>query len=170
MSCKYSDCSGLESVTIGKNVTEIGKRAFADTDNLITIVSLIEKPSRFDEGTNAAPFYWKTMTTGTLYVPIGTIDKYKSTIGWRDFRNIVEGVPNGIEQPLSKTRHIQSVDGVLTIQNIKNETYICVYNANGTFVGSTISKNEQAVIDTNMQPNSIAIVKIGEQSVKVIIK
>ncbi len=162
-------CSGLESVTIGKNVTTIGKRAFADTDNLMTIVSLIEKPSRFDEGANAA-FHWKTMTTGTLYVPIGTIDIYKSTIGWKDFRNIVEGNPSGIEQPLSNTKQIKIDNGLLTIQNIKNGTLVSVYNANGTFVGSTISQNEQAVIDTNMQPNSIAIVKIGEQSVKVIIK
>jgi len=59
---------------------------------------------------------------------------------------------------------------LLTIQNIKDGTFVSVYNANGTFVGSTISQNEQAIIDTNMQPGSFAIVKIGEQSVKVVIK
>ena len=75
-----------------------------------------------------------------------------------------------MKQPFSETRQIKIEDGLLTIQNIKNGFYVSVYNTNGTFVGSTISKNEQAVIDTNMQPNSIAIVKIGEQSVKVIIK
>ena len=163
-------CDGLESVTIGKNVTEIGIRAFADTPKLKTIVSLIEKPSAFNSNSNAAPFYFLTMTTGTLYVPEGTINTYKWTGGWKDFRNIVEGIPAGIEQPLYNTRQIKNENGVLTIQNIKNGTSVSVYNANGTFVGSTISQNEQAKIDTNMQPGSVAIVKIGEQSVKVIIK
>lgn len=85
-------------------------------------------------------------------------------------RFIEEGVPSSIEQPLSNTRQIKIEDGLLTIQNVRNGTYVSVYNANGTFVGSSISQNEQAIIDTNMQPGSVAIVKIGERSVKVIIK
>ena len=32
-----------------------------------------------------------------LFVPVGTIDKYKATEGWKDFMWITEGIPSGIE-------------------------------------------------------------------------
>lgn len=161
----FSQCLGLTSVTIGNNVAYIGSEAFAGC-NIPEVISKIENPY----GIPGNSFTRNTFNNATLYVPVGTIDEYRNKDGWKNFVFIEEGVPSDIEQSLSKIRQIQSEDGVLTIQNIKNGTYISVYNANGTFVGSTISKNEQAKIDTNMQPGSIAIVKIGEQSVKMIIK
>ena len=161
----FSSCSNLTSIEIPSSVTSIGQQAFLDCD-ILEVISKIENPFVIANNT----FSSNTFYNATLYVPNGTIDKYKNKDGWNNFMFIEESAPSGMKQPFSETRQIKIEDGLLTIQNIKNGTYVSVYNANGTFVGSTISKNEQAVIDTNMQPNSIAIVKIGEQSVKVIIK
>ena len=61
-------------------------------------------------------------------------------------------------------------NGKLTVQNVKNGTLVNVYNTNGTQVGSTISQNGQATIYTNLQSGSVAIVKIGKESFKVMIK
>ena len=152
----FLKCSGLTSVTIPNSVIRIDANAFADCD-LIEVISKIENP--FNIATDI--FSNNTFNYATLYVPERTKNKYKAQEGWKNFVHIEEGVPSGIEQPVSKTTPIQIVDGVLTIQNIKNGTYVSVYNANGTIVGSTISKNERAIIDTNMQPGSVAIVKIG---------
>ena len=166
----FYGCKDLTSVTIGNSVKSIGINAFDEVD-IPTIISLMETPCTINDKTSSERSFSKnTFNNAILYVPMGTINKYKSKGGWRDFAFIEEGDPSGIEQPLSNTKQIKIDNGLLTIQNIKNGTLVSVYNANGTFVGSTISQNEQAIIDTNMQPSSVAIVKIGEQSVKVIIK
>lgn len=94
----FYECSNITSVTIGSSVTEIGKRAFYWWAKNITIISLIEKPFGID-GDNSANMVFgpTTYKNSTLYVPIGTKQLYQYSRGWRDFQNIMEGIPTGIE-------------------------------------------------------------------------
>lgn len=92
----FMNCSGLTSVTIPNSVTSIGDGAFDGWD-LPIVISKIENPfiikgkSKYDR-----TFSLNTFNNATLYVPVGTIDKYKSTGGWKDFANIVDGSSSGV--------------------------------------------------------------------------
>ena len=87
----FSECIGLTSVTIGNSVTSIGDFAFNDVD-IPTVISLIENPF----GISGSTFTKNTLKNAALYVPMGTIDKYKATKGWKDFLFIEERtVPDG---------------------------------------------------------------------------
>ncbi len=86
----FQNCSALTSVTIGNSVTSIGEYAFDGADIPI-ITSLIETPFAIKGKTSSGRvFTLNTYNNATLYVPKGTIDKYKTTDGWKGFVFIEE--------------------------------------------------------------------------------
>ena len=85
-------CSGLTSVTIPASVTSIGSSAFYNCNNLADFVSLIQEP--FTVSRIVSDIVYKN---GTLYVPQGTMAKYKATDGWKQFVWMEEGMPTGIK-------------------------------------------------------------------------
>ena len=111
----FGGCSGLTSVTIGSGVTSIGYAAFSGAD-IPTVISLIENAFEITGKTSELrTFTQNTFNNATLYVPKGTIDKYKATNGWKDFAYIVEGTPTGIkviENTQKKNATVYDLNGV----------------------------------------------------------
>ena len=93
-----------------------------------------------------------------------------ATLCWIDQQPKTEGITNGIANIPAQAVLIQSNGGVLTIQGLDDGTQISVYSINGTEAGKAISRNGCAMVNTNLQAGSVAIVKIGEKSVKVVVK
>lgn len=79
----------MTSVTIPNSVTSIGNWAFFECTNLTSVISKMENPCLIDENCFSEDVFNNT----PLYVPKGTIEKYKSTNYWKKFLNIVEGTP-----------------------------------------------------------------------------
>ena len=280
----FSVCSRLTSVTIGNSVTSIGNYAFIDCSRLTSVtipncveyigynafdgadipivISLIENPFEiYGKTTSDRTFSKNTFNNATLYVPKGTIEKYKATEGWKDFLLIEEGtsgdgtIPetkkcekptisyengklifscttegatcqysitdmdmkagSGNEIQLSATYYIsvyatksgydnsetatatlcwidlepktegitntvanvhalplliQNNGSTLTVSGADDGTPVSVYSINGTQAGSAISQNGAATIPTTLQSGSAAIVKVGNKSIKVVVK
>ncbi|MBR6031150.1 MAG: hypothetical protein IKP36_04220 [Bacteroidaceae bacterium] len=49
-------------------------------------------------------------------------------------------------------------------------TNVSVYSVNGMLQGSAIADEGIAILNTSLQPGSVAIVRIGEKAVKVLLK
>ena len=168
----FYGCKGLTSITIPNSVTSIGYNAFDEVD-IPTVISLIENPFAITGKTSdSRTFTQNTFLNAALYVPKGAIEKYKATDGWKDFVFIEEGegITNGIANIPANAVLIQSEGGSIKVQGVDEGTQVNVYSINGTQAGSAISQSGAATINTNLQPGSIAIVKIGQKSVKVAIK
>ncbi|MDE7089675.1 MAG: leucine-rich repeat domain-containing protein, partial [Prevotella sp.] len=95
-------CSGLTSVTIPNSVTSIGEKAFNFTNSkgdVVKITSLIVEPKGIDLSVFSDDLYYNA----SLYVPKGTMEKYKACGGWKNFVWIEEGTGSGTGEGTNPT-------------------------------------------------------------------
>ncbi len=96
----FQCCRNLTSVTIPNSMTYIGLFAFSSCSSLTSVISKMENPCSITDDIFSHPFwdldYYDIYCDATLYVPEGTIDKYKSTNYWNKFVHIEEWEPSDI--------------------------------------------------------------------------
>ncbi|MBR6446016.1 MAG: leucine-rich repeat domain-containing protein [Prevotella sp.] len=96
-----------------------------------------------------------------------------ATLCWIDVEPKTEGISDGTtgaKQIEANAVLIQSENGRISVSGANDGTAISVFGTDGLQVGSAVSRSGQAVINTNLPSGSIAIVKIGNRSVKVAVK
>lgn len=97
-------------------------------------------------------------------------DVVEATLCWIDQEPKTGGAINGVAQVEASPILIQNTDNQILIKGVKDGTNISVYAISGQQIASTESFNGQAVVNTNLLTNSVAIVKVGEKSIKIFIK
>jgi len=97
-------------------------------------------------------------------------DVATATLCWIDQQPQTEGITNGVANIRANAVLIQSEGGIIKVQGCDEGEQVSVYSINGSQAGSSVSQNGAASVNTNLQTGSIAIVKIGEKSVKVVVK
>ena len=140
--CAFSNAYALKSVTIGSSVTSIGSKAFYRTGGKIgnnlpaleAVVTLITEPFEIPglADIENSPFNAETFENTILYVPAGTIDKYKSTNGWKDFADIREGDGRDLNyEPYNDGKELMVVKGGLYSGDV-------VIPEEATYMGQTL--------------------------------
>ena len=155
----FQNCSGLTSITIPNSVTRIGNGAFAGVD-FPTVVSLIENPFKITGKTSdKRTFSQNTFLNATLYVPKGTIDKYKATDGWKDFLFIEEGTGGGDTPTTQKCEKptISYENGKLTFTS-ETEGATCQYAITDTDIKAGSGNEVQLTVTYNI---SVYATKFG---------
>ena len=158
----FMNCSGLTSVTIPNSVTYIGGFAFYGVD-IPTIISLIENPFKIKGKTSGlSTFTQNTFSNATLYVPKGTIDKYKATDGWKDFLSIEEGAGGGDTPTTQKCEKptISYENGKLTF-SCATEGAVCQYSITDTDIKAGSGNEVQLGVTYNI---SVYAAKAGYEN------
>ena len=97
-------------------------------------------------------------------------DVATATLCWIDVEPKTEGINNGIAQVPAKAVLIQAAGGAINVQGCDDGERIDVYSINGSQVGTAISQNGAATVNTTLQQGSVAIIKVGKKSIKVVVK
>ena len=147
---KLTFTCGTEGATCQYNITDIDIKAGSGNEVQLTVMYSIS--------VYATKAGYENSETAT------------ATLCWIDQQPTTEGITNDISQIRAKAVLIQGQGGMLTIQGVDDGSYIAVYTASGRMVDSTKANGPQTSLATNIKKGEVAIIKIGEKSVKVMMQ
>ena len=93
-----------------------------------------------------------------------------ATLCWIETEPKNEDLTDKVEEVKAYPVLIQSKDGQITVQGVADKAKVAVYTIDGVEAGNGVANNGVVSINTNINSGEIAIIKIGEKSVKVLVK
>ena len=114
-----------------------------------------------------------TVTVYAMKTGYDNSDVATATLCWIDQQPQMEGIgdaPTMLAQIPSTPVLIQTHEGMVRIDGAPQGTDISIYNTNGQLVGSVKATAGTTEISTSLRNGDIAIVKMGDKAVKVVVK
>ena len=93
-----------------------------------------------------------------------------ATLCWIDVEPQTEGIANAVASIKATPVLIQSENGRIYITGADDGTQVYVYNVTGQQLASSVIQNNEANIFTNLHAGNVAVIKIGNKAVKVMMK
>ena len=162
----FYECNGLTSVNIGNGVKNIYEQAFANCAELTDVYCYAENVPT----TQSDAFYSSYTEYATLHVPAASVEQYKATAPWSNFGRIVATDEDAVAEVQAVPVLIQTQGNTITVQGAEAGTEIILYGTNGVQLDSVIATTGVASLNASGLSGSVAIVKIGNKTVKVLIK
>lgn len=97
-------------------------------------------------------------------------DVAKAILCWIDVEPKSEGLSNDVAQVRANAALIQSHNGIVTVSGLDTGTIFSIYSVSGHLIGSAKTNGNKSSLVTNLKSGDIAIVKIGDKSVKVVMQ
>ena len=157
----FSGCESMPLIDIPSTTKSIDKYAFDACDSLREIychwVEPLECEYLFNDEVTA---------NATLYVPIGTVDAYRSVYPWSGFINIVERDYSGISATPGSGLSVKVIDGAIVVEGgdmAVSAPVVEVYSAGG----GCVYRGTDTVISG--LTHGVYVVKVGDTVQKVML-
>ena len=146
----FGYCSSVKKIVLPSSITSIDGGAFRNMGSLTAVISHIVEPFTIQKGVFASEEYNSstqtstyTPSSATLYVPAGTLEKYKAIEGWTMFSGMYEGEPS------------EATVGGLTYSYAKGSGYAKVVAGNYSSLSSVTIPGSVSIDGINYVVNEI---------------
>lgn len=161
--CGFSE---LKSLTIPKNVTSIERDAFSECSNLSNVYCYPnDVPNTSEDAFSKTP-----IINAKLWVPQNSLNEYKTIKPWSQFGSIAELTTEGLSYFNANEISIQYRENSLMISGLDKGLNITVYDISGKMIGSEKVSSKETVIPCSLRQGDVVFLKIGEKTIKTIIK
>lgn len=92
----FDRCTSLKSITLPSSLKTIEHNAFSNCLSLESVITFIVEPFTIKKNVFSGGKDEVIYNNATLFVLVGTSQRYAATEAWSFFQNIVEGTPSGI--------------------------------------------------------------------------
>lgn len=155
----FYECTGLRTVKLPSTITSIGFEAFAGCPSITSVVSLSTTAPMLSESAFDETVY----NTAELLVPDGSVDTYKTSDGWKLFKNIQVNNPSAIDNCADAALQVVVDGNRIRIEGAADNQPVEVYSLGGQLV----YRGEASNIE--LPGSGMYLVKVARQTVKVVL-